>query len=161
MKKCFLVLICALCTNALYGQTSKPDAEAMARIMGEEKKAAMANLVAVSGNDSVKFWEVYDEYEKQNVELAKSRLQLYEKIVRLYGKMDTYIADSIAQLYFDNRVIQENNLQDYYKKMKAATNSIIAFEFYQAEVFLLTEIRGMIMQKLPTYGEYVKSTQTK
>jgi hypothetical protein len=31
---------------------------------------------------------------------------------------------------------------------------MIAFEFYQAEVYLLTQIRAHIMQQIPTYGQF-------
>jgi hypothetical protein len=59
-------------------------------------------------------------------------------------------ADSLAKQYFDNRFGQEKSLEEYYKKIKTATNAMIAFEFYQAEVYLLTQIRAHIMQQIPT-----------
>ncbi|WP_420806204.1 hypothetical protein [Flavihumibacter solisilvae] len=62
-------------------------------------------------------------------------------------------ADSLANKYFENRVGQEKSLEEYYKKIKAATNAVVAFEFYQAEVYLLTQIRASIMQQIPTYGQ--------
>ena len=68
--------------------------------------------------------------------------------------MTPAIADSLAAKYFTNRIEQEKSLQVYYNKIKAATNAIIAFEFYQAEVYLLTQIRAHIMQQIPTYGQF-------
>jgi len=47
-------------------------------------------------------------------------------------------------------------LESYYKKFKAATNSVAAFQFYQAETYLLTQIRANIMSQIPTYGELQK-----
>ena len=70
-------------------------------------------------------------------------------------------ADSLANSYFVNRVEQEKTLESYYRKIKAATNSVIAFEFYQAEVYLLTSLRASIMQQIPTYGEILKSTKNR
>ena len=60
---------------------------------------------------------------------------------------------TLAKRYFDNRQSQEKSLEEYYKKVKAATNATLAFEFYQAEVYLLTQIRASIMQQIPTYGQ--------
>ena len=60
---------------------------------------------------------------------------------------------SLAKKYFVNRIEQEKSLESYYNKVKAATNAVVAFEFYQAEVYLLTQIRASIMQQIPTYGE--------
>ena len=67
--------------------------------------------------------------------------------------MTPQVADSLANKYFLNRMEQEKMLETYYKKIKAATSPIVAFEFYQAEVYLLTQIRASIMQQIPTYGE--------
>ncbi len=57
--------------------------------------------------------------------------------------------------YFDNRMSQEKSLQEYYQKIKSATNAVTAFEFYQAEVYILTQVRAYIMQQIPTYSEFV------
>jgi len=43
----------------------------------------------------------------------------------------------------------------------AATNSVVALEFYQAEVYLLTQIRAQIMQQIPTYGQLVAASKKK
>jgi hypothetical protein len=62
-------------------------------------------------------------------------------------------ADSLALQYFSNRDSQEKSLEDHYRKIKTATNAVIAFEFYQAEVYMLTQIRASIMHQIPTYGQ--------
>jgi len=67
--------------------------------------------------------------------------------------MTAAIADSLAVTYFANRFSQEKTLEEYYKKIKAATNAVIAFEFYQAEVYMLTQLRAGIMKQIPTYGQ--------
>ena len=67
--------------------------------------------------------------------------------------MTPAMADSLAGQYFNNRIDQEKALQTYYKKIKDATNAVTAFEFYQAEVYILTALRAQIMQQVPTYGQ--------
>jgi uncharacterized protein (DUF2461 family) len=67
--------------------------------------------------------------------------------------MTPAIADSLSAKYFKNRFEQEKNLELFYNKIKVATNALVAFEFYQAEVYMLTQIRAAIMQQIPTYGE--------
>ena len=124
-----------------------------------QKKEAIAKLVYVSPQDSVAFWKVYDEYQKGNKATAKVRIKLYENTANSYNKMTPAIADSLANSYFANRMGQEQSLQEYYKKMKAATNAVTAFEFYQAEVYLLTQIRASIMQQIPTYGEFHRAVR--
>ena len=152
--KIFLVILaCAGISFAGYSQTSDAEAEAIVNLLGVQKKEAIAQLVAVSGKDSVAFWKLYEAYQKDNKQIALSRLSLYEKTAQAYSNMTATIADSLAMKYFSNRFDQESSLQSYYKKIKDATNAVIAFEFYQAEVYMLTQLRASIMQQIPTYGQ--------
>src|SRR3954454_7431743 len=122
MKKPLLILVCIVCSFELYAQTSDAEADAMANLMGVQKKEAIAKLVQVNAKDSVAFWKLYDEYQKKNISTGKSRIQLYEKTAMSYGEMSPSIADSLAHKYFINRVEQEKDLEDYYAKIKKATN---------------------------------------
>ncbi|MCO4294617.1 hypothetical protein NF867_17280 [Solitalea sp. MAHUQ-68] len=134
-------------------QTSNEEADAMANLLGVQKKEAVSKLVSVSGKDSVAFWKIYDEYLNANRSNIKDRIKLYEGTAQAYNNMTPKTADSLALKYFANREQQEKSVEMYYKKIKAATNAVTAFEFYQAEIYLLTQIRATIMQQIPTYGE--------
>ena|SRR5215217_4587392 len=161
MKNVLLVLVCTVCAVQLQAQTSDAEAEAIANLLGVQKKEAIAKLVPVTGKDSVSFWKLYDDYQKQNLATAKSRIHLYEKTAMSYGSMNPRTADSLALKYFDNRKAQEKSLEEYYTKIKSATNAVTAFEFYQAEVYILTQVRAQIMQQIPTYGEFKVATRKK
>jgi hypothetical protein len=75
--------------------------------------------------------------------------------------MTPAVADSLASKYFVNRSEQEKMLETYYKKIKTSTNAILAFQFYQAEIYMLTQIRAQIMQQIPSYGQLVMAAQQK
>jgi hypothetical protein len=156
MKIKFLLVFILLApmTFSVYAQTSDAEAEAVANLLGVQKKEIIMKLVPVTGKDSVTFWKLYDEYQQRNNTMAKSRIQLYEKTALSYNKMSPALADSFAHKYFINRTEQEKTLEEYYKKIKSGTNAVVAFEFYQAEVYLLTQVRAAIMQQIPTYGEF-------
>jgi hypothetical protein len=146
----FLSLSLALSS---FSQTSDAEAEALINLLGVQKREAIAQLVNVSGKDSVAFWKIYDEYIQLNKKNALSRIKLYEKTALSYSNLTPGRADSLANQYFINRVEQEKTLEAYYKKVKTGTNAVVAFEFYQAEVYLLTQIRAQIMMQIPTYGQ--------
>ena len=139
--------------STLMAQTSDAEADAVINLLGVQKRQAIAQLVPVTGKDSVAFWKVYDEYQTVNKSNAKNRLGLYERTAQSYAGMNAGTADSLANKYFMNRIDQEKNLQIYYNKVKAATNAVIAFEFYQAEVYMLTQLRAHIMSQIPTYSQ--------
>ena len=153
-KTLFLTTFYAVYMMGGYAQTSDVEAEAIINLLGVQKKEAIARLVSVSAKDSVVFWKIYDEYQQKNAPVAKSRLQLYEATANSYSNMTNGMADSLAKKYFENRMAQEKSLEEYYKKIKTATDATTAFEFYQAEVYLLTYMRAQIMQRIPTYGEF-------
>jgi hypothetical protein len=142
-----------------YSQTSDAEADAMINLLGVQKREAMSKLVPVTGKDSAAFWKIYDEYEMKNKQTGKSRLLLYEKTAQSYSNMTPAIADSLSAQYFSNRMGQEKDLETYYQKIKAATNSVVAFEFYQGEVYLLTLMRATIMQQIPTYGQLISASK--
>lgn len=157
LKITILIVACFSAITGLYAQTSDAEAEAVINLLGVQKREAIGKMVNVHGKDSVAFWKLYDEYQKSNVATAKNRMKLYERTAQSYGRMNPAVADSLAKLYFTNRLEQETTLETYYNKIKAATNSLIAFEFYQAEVYLLTSIRAQIMSQIPTYGELMRA----
>jgi len=153
-SKIFLIAIMVSCAAFVAkAQTSDAEAEAIVNLLGVQKKEAIAKLVSVSGKDSAAFWNLYNAYQKENKKIALSRLALYERTAAAYSNMSNAVADSLSREYFSNRMNQEKSLEDYYKKIKAATNPITAFEFYQAEVYMLTQLRASIMQQIPTYGQ--------
>ncbi len=154
MRKILLVLF-STSTMITYAQTSDAEAQAIVNLLGVQKKEVIAKLVVIQPKDSAAFWNLYDEYQKKNLQFAKNRIQLYEKTAMSYSNMTPKIADSLSGKYFDNRMSQEKSLQDYYQKIKSATNAVTAFEFYQAEVYILTQVRAYIMQQIPTYSEFV------
>jgi hypothetical protein len=163
MKLSF-ILLAAFFSGAVYttyGQTSDAEAEAIVNLLGVQKREAVAKLVYVEPKDSVAFWKIYDEYDKLNRGTAKTRISLYENTARSYSNMTPAVADSLANQYFSNRMGQEKMLQDYYKKIKAATNAVTAFQFYQSEVYILTQLRASIMQQIPTYGELMNAAKNK
>ena len=153
MKITLLVAFLLGAFSGVQAQTSDAEAEAIVNLLGVQKKEAIAKLVPVTSKDSVAFWKLYEEYQVSNKANALNRIKLYEKTAMAYSNMTAASADSLAIKYFANRMDQEKTLEAYYKKIKAATNPIVAFEFYQAEVYILTQVRASIMQQVPTYGQ--------
>jgi hypothetical protein len=155
MKK-IMILFAAMMVGAFSGvkaQTSDAEADAIVNLLGVQKKEAISKLVMVPAKDSAAFWKIYDEYLRLNKATAKQRISLYERTALAYKNLTPAIADSLAGNYFSNRAEQEKTLEAYYKKIKDATSAVVAFQFYQAEAYILTQIRASIMQQIPTYGE--------
>ena len=155
LRSTMLMAISLFAISNINAQTSDAEADAIINLLGVKKREAVAKMVVVNGKDSAAFWKIYDEYQVSNRATAKSRMALYERTAQAYGRMNPAVADSLAMAYFSNRAEQEKSLESFYNKIKSATNGLIAFEFYQAEVYLLNSIRTSIMQQIPTYGQLI------
>ena len=159
LKIIILALLFSGAVDVAYSQISDQEAEAVINLLGVQKREAIAKLVPVAGKDSAAFWKIYDEYQAENKKTAKDRLALYERTAKAYSDMTPSVADSLSRQYFTNRIEQEKSLEAYYQKIKTATNSVVAFEFYQAEIYILTQLRAQIMQQIPTYGQLVSASK--
>lgn len=148
-----LLLSCVFLLPYRSHRISHAEAEAMINLLGVQKREAVGQLVQVSGKDSVSFWKIYDDYQQLNKKTALQRIKLYERTALAYQNLTPAKADSLANQYFVNRSEQEKMLESYYKKIKTATNANVAFQFYQAELYLTTQIRAQIMMQIPTYGQ--------
>src|SRR5688572_12851818 len=102
IKFLLLVLLCVGTTVSTIAQTSDAEAEAIINLLGVQKREAIAQLVNVSGKDSVAFWKIYDEYIQLNKKTSLSRIKLYEKTALSYNNMTSGRADSLANQYFVN-----------------------------------------------------------
>lgn len=159
LKTTLLVCLMISLVSVVHAQTSDAEAEAMINLLGVQKREAISQMVFLPKKDSAAFWKLYDQYTAESKKNAKARIQLYERTALAYNNMTPATADSLAAKYFANRIGGEKTLEDYYKKIKAATNSVVAFQFYQAEVYLLTQIRATIMSQIPVYGQYLVRKQ--
>ena len=159
LKIIFLVLFCTCVALSSFSQAATNDElDAIVTLLGMEKKQAINELINITTKDSANFWKVYSTFEEEQKKFRKKRILTYEKLVNSYNAMDDKTADQLAKDFFELRMGQEKLLEQYYGKMKVATSSSMAIQFYQAETYFITLARGTIMQQIPTYGQVLKAT---
>ena len=160
LKTTFLALFFAGIAFSSYSQAPTNDElDAIVTLLGMEKKQAINELVNITSKDSANFWKVYNTFEDEQKKFRKKRILAYEKLVKAYSAMDDKTADELAKDFFELRIGQEKLLEQYYGKIKLATNSSMAIQFYQAETYFLTLARATIMQQIPTYGQILKANK--
>lgn len=153
-----IIFICLAFTG--YAQiTSNDELDAVVTLLGVQKREAVKELVNIPKKDSANFWKVYVAFEDEQKKFRKQRIQVYDQLVNSYNTMDEKAADKFAKEFFELRAGQEKLLSQYYEKMKTATSSLVAIQFYQAETYILTLARTNLMQQIPTYGQVMKHKQ--
>ncbi|MBN1198958.1 MAG: hypothetical protein JXA23_06380 [Bacteroidales bacterium] len=153
MKKVALFFSAFMISSILFSQTIKEEVDLFQAAFGMEKKAMVAAFVTPVPEQADAFWALYDEYETKRKELGKERMELLYFYAANYATLSSEEAD----LYTVNMIALQKRtdalLNTYYKKVKKVTNGIVATQFYQIELYILTAIRMEILENVPFIGE--------
>jgi hypothetical protein len=119
-----------------------------------EKKAVVAEFLKIESSNP--FWAIYDEYETKRKEIGKERLKVLSEYVENYDNLSEAKYDEVIASMISLRKSNDNLIDSYYKKIKKASGSKIAAQFFQLENYFLSEIRSAIMEEIPYIGEFDK-----
>jgi len=154
MKKLFITAAISLAASGLFAQsTYKEDVDAIQAIFGKEKKELVASLITLTPEESSKFWPVYDQYEVERKQIGKERIDLINEVASAFKEMTPEKADAVTKKSMAISIKNDKLLEKYYNSMKKAVGAETAMEFYQAELYLLTEIKAALMEQIPLYSE--------
>ena len=155
MKKTSLKLVISLFVIALFGfQTStiiaqdnetKSEFEIIQDAFGLQKKDIIASFINLEGVDADTFWKVYNEYEAKRKELGKQRLEILYNYSMKTGMVSNDEAEALMKKVIPLRKSYDKLIIDYYEKMKRATNTIVAAQFYQIENYISSGIRFTLL----------------
>jgi len=149
MKKSFLFIILILSVNALFAQDySIEEIEVVQNIFGAEKKAIIDENIDLSGVDSEAFWSLYQEYETARKEIGKEKLDLLHKYTTKEGAVTNTQADELMNIAIPLREREDKLILNYTKKIKKATSSLVAVQFYQIEHYISDGIRFSILHNI-------------
>jgi len=150
MKKITLLLVALLTFGGiLTAQSNKEEMDLMQAAFGIEKKAMVSDFVRVDAAQKDAFWKLYDQYEVERKALGQRRIQLLEKYAANYDKLTIEFADSWSKEVLDQTKKHDALLVTYFNKIKKATNSVVALQFYQVESYILAGIRLSVLEELP------------
>lgn len=156
IKNKFYVMIAVIAAMAfgqsVQAQTTTEETDFFQSIFGMEKKAITAEFLQIE--DSNPFWPLYDEYETKRKELGKERIQLLKDYSGAYDNLDSEKTDKVIARMISIRKSTDKLTDTYYKKIKKASGSKVAAQFFQLEAYFLSEIRAAIMEEIPFIGEF-------
>ena len=153
------IFINTLILTAIFGisanaQSNKEETEFLQSIFGMEKKAVVAEFLKIESSNP--FWTLYDEYETKRKEIGKERLKVLSEYVENYDNLSEAKYDAVVASMISLRKSNDKLIDTYYKKIKKASGSKIAAQFFQLENYFLSEIRSAVMEEIPYIGEFDK-----
>ena len=149
MKTSYLIVLLSLVFTGLNAQSAKEEVDFMQSVFGLEKKALVAEFVRPDAAQKDAFWQLYDEYETARKELGKKRIGLLLKYEENFDNLSQELAGGLLK---ESLALAKKNdmlLASYVKKVQKATNPVVAMQFHQIEIYIMSEIRVAISEGLP------------
>ena len=147
-----VILLVAITTS--FAQSTKEQVEFFQSIFGMEKKALVSEFVQLEGEASTAFWSLYDEYEAERKANGQKRIALIDKYANSYLDLDDATTDEMAAESMSIHTAQFKLVKSYYKKIKKASGSKAAAQFYQLELFIQDATGVALMEQIPFIGEF-------
>lgn len=149
MKKYILIAAALFIASFGYSQSNKEEVDLMQAAFGMDKKAVVADFVHPSEAQKAAFWKLYDEYEVKRKDLGKQRIELLNQYAEQYQTMTSEQADAWTKKVISLQKKTDDLVSTYYGKVKGVTDGVVATQFYQIEIYILTAIRAEILEAVP------------
>ena len=149
MKKYLLIVAVSFLTSLAFAQSYTEEVDLMQAAFGMAKKDIVSAFVQPSASESDAFWAVYDQYETARKELGKERIVLLEQYAKQYENMTSEQADAWTTKALALQKKTDKLIATYYKKVKVASDGLVATQFYQVESYILTGVRMELLDGIP------------
>ena len=147
MKKISLFIVAILFFQVTFAQNNqiKSEMELMQDAFGFEKKEVMTEFVDLTGVNANAFWELYNEYEIARKKMGKEKMDLLYRYTTHKGDVSNTQAEKLMKRVIPLRKNFDKLVEKYYKKIKKATNPLVAAQFYQIEHYISDGINFTIL----------------
>ena len=144
-------MIVAVMTYALAG-TAQSDGdyiEITRSVMKTEKKAAIADIMQLSEEESKIFWPLYNEYSDAMYKVQDMRVDIIQDYSENFDKMTDEKADELwnKSMAYESQILKLE--KQYYKKFKKVLPTGKVVRFFQAENKIETMINAQLALEIP------------
>jgi glutamyl/glutaminyl-tRNA synthetase len=124
----------------------------MRRDVRQEKAEIMGSMMALSAQDSAKFWPIYSEYDTELAKMNDQRVQNIKDYVQSYNEMTDEKADQLMRNAVAYQRQRAELVARTYEKVKQTLGGIEAARFAMVEGQLLAIIDLQVVSSLPLVG---------
>ena len=132
MKKLIVVVAITLLSIQSYAQTENDYLEISRDVLKVEKKAAITEIMKLTDEESIKFWELYNEYESKNYLIQNKRIAIIKDFADSYENLSPEKANQLMSEAFDYQTNVLKLNKNYYKKFKKIIPVGEAAKLFQA-----------------------------
>ena len=132
MKKSLFVISALILSLTIQAQTDNDYIEIVRGALKTEKKAAIAEVMALSEQEADVFWPLYNKYEAKDYAIQSKRVKIIKDLAANFENLSDEEADNlwISYMKYKQEILNLNKL--YYKKFKKILPAGKAARFFQA-----------------------------
>ena len=153
MKKTLLAALFFFSAGVITNLRAQDEIQQVQEEWGKEKKELVRLGMELSKGDSVKFWPVYNRYEKERQKLGKERILILQDYTDNYLDLSNAKADELIKRIFKNDAAMAKLQQQYYQTLKTTLNAKQAAKFLQVESYIAAVLKLSLQEALPFIGE--------
>jgi hypothetical protein len=149
MRTIFVFLFISALSNYALSQTIDDYIEIARDVLNTEKKAAVAEAMALSDTESGPFWDLYNEYNLEANKVHNQRIAIIKDFANNYENMSDEKADELwnGTLSYQQQLLKLK--KSYYKKFKKIISPGKAAKYFQIENKIETLINANLALEIP------------
>ena len=153
MKRIILATVILLTAGSIRLYAQEDEIQQVQKEWGKEKKELVRLGMALTAADSVKFWPVYNKYEKERQKLGKERILILQDYADHFSDITNAKADELVNRIFKNDAALAALHKTYYTTLKTKLNAKQAAKFLQIESYINSFLKSVIQEEIPIIGE--------
>jgi len=153
MKKLIIGIVFVLITTGLFAQNTNDYMEVTRDVIKTEKKAAIAEAMQLTDQESSVFWPLYNEY---NNKMYTVNTKLYNTIKDYADNFDKMTDEKATSLWTEVMKIDTELLKlkkSYFKKFVKIMPSTKAVRYFQAENKIKSLVDARLALEIPLFEE--------
>jgi hypothetical protein len=149
MRTIFTILFIAILSNTAFTQTLDDYIEIARDVLNTEKKAAVAEAMELSDEESAPFWDLYNEFSMEANRVHNQRIALIKDFANNFENMSDEKADELWQgaLSYQQQLLKLK--KSYYKKFKKIITPGKAAKYFQIENKIEALINAELALEIP------------
>ncbi len=153
MKKLIFGTVFLFLASMAFTQSSDDYIEILRSVLKTEKKAAIAEVMELTDEESEAFWPLYNEFNDKMYQVQTKRVKIIQDFAGNYLSMTDEKADELWTSAMNFKQESLNLTKSYYKKFKKILPAAKAAKYFQAE----NKIAALVDYELAEYIPMLKT----
>ena len=153
MKRIILAAAILIAAGSVKLYAQEDEIQEFQKEWGKDKKELVRTGMALTAADSVKFWPIYNKYEKERQKLGKERILIIQDYADHFLDLTNAKADELVNRIFKNEAALTTLQKTYYTTVKSKLNAKQAAKFLQIETYINSFLKSAIQEEIPVIGE--------